>query len=355
MSQERESLEASYPTMHRVDQILERGLPITPAASHSNLEQYLASESDKRDATGTSNDQESKAKPSPAPMTLKAVDVPDVISPWFASKSFNGKEHPVIHQHRDVNRTSEKRGDVVTHEHHHRPIKTIEANGAILTPGQGQFQDRPSGLLSEETPEPIGKTTAGTLGETPGLRTPLSYYAPLSVLDHYLGASSSQESTTIDILGVVTSASSRPTKAKAGPRDFNVATRVSDPSLSPRTTRVQCFRPYSRSLTSADVGDVILLRAFVVKSRKRQCFLLSAAASAWYVWRFSKRYDEAGIGTLSKPMWARENDDQQSSESIEECAGPPVEVGVEEREHAHSLREWWMARKERVSGPKGSL
>jgi len=146
-----------------------------------------------------------------------------------------------------------------------------------------------------------------------GLRTALSYYSPLSGLEQHINQTTTDGSHILDFFGVVTLGTAPPLQAKAGPKDWSTVFRITDSSITGSTVRVQVFRHYKSALPEAGVGDVILLRNFVVKSRKRQSFLLSAKTSAWLVWRTSGR---------------------------QECKGPPVEVGVDEQEHAIKLRKW---------------
>jgi hypothetical protein len=108
--------------------------------------------------------------------------------------------------------------------------------------------------------------------------------------------------------------------------------------------RVEVYRPWKAVLPAAEVGDVVLLRSFVVKSKKRQAYLLSTDTSAWCVWRFaehSKATARGGtaVGDDGKPVWARR---MSHIEVREEVKGPPVEYGVAEKEQARKLRDWWV-------------
>ncbi|KAF4556550.1 Hypothetical protein D9617_1g084280 [Elsinoe fawcettii] len=92
--------------------------------------------------------------------------------------------------------------------------------------------------------------------------------------------------------------------------------------------RVEVYRPWKASLPSVEAGDVILLRAFHVKSRDRRTYLLSGEESAWCVFRFGEEDGE------KHPARTRIG-------PREEIKGPPLEIGDEERGRAQELRGWW--------------
>ena len=175
-----------------------------------------------------------------------------------------------------------------------------------------------------------------------GFSTVLSYFTPLFRLEELLNPSSqlSFGPNTVDIFAVVTDQTKEAARAKAGPRDYFTVFHISDASLpSQMDTRVEVFRPWMATLPVAQTGDVILLRDFAVKSRKRQAYLLSTDSSAWCVWRYQ---DAAKVSDdVQKPVWARKAGVEDGSAIREEIKGPPVELGEEEREHARHLRVWW--------------
>ena len=181
---------------------------------------------------------------------------------------------------------------------------------------------------------------------TNGFSTPLSYFTPLARLDSLLNPSSQGaygSTNTVDVLAVVTESTTDPAHAKAGPKDYYTLFRIADSSLAPPTDlRVEVFRPYKNTLPAAKQGDVVLLRAFAVKSRKRQPYLLSSDASAWCVFRYPTPSNKAGgKGGKRKPKWALRSGEEDGEDVSEEMKGPPVEFGDEERGHARGLREWW--------------
>ncbi|EUC46754.1 hypothetical protein COCMIDRAFT_25231 [Bipolaris oryzae ATCC 44560] len=168
--------------------------------------------------------------------------------------------------------------------------------------------------------------------ETPsiGLSTPLSYYTPLKDLPYFLNRSSQfHSSANPDILALVTSATTASEKAKKGPKHWNTTLHITDASSWPATTTVQCFRAYHEALPEASVGDVVLLRAFAVKSLNRHPALVSADESAWCVWRWGKSDWGAEKGTFGE------------LKTREEVKGPEVERGEGEWHEVERLRAWY--------------
>lgn len=199
---------------------------------------------------------------------------------------------------------------------------------------------------------------------THGLRTKQSYYTPLSSLSSSLNYPSSSQDAGVDVLALVIRDTSAPKRAESGPRDWQTVLSITDPSLfiwkaeeggsgevaesqaataSPtRRIQVQIFRPWKSALPQAEKGDVVLLRNFAVRSRKGKVFLMSGEASAWVVWRFGARRpaEAAPPGVAAKYAWMRKESAEERL-GMEECKGPPVEVGDEERDEVQRLREWW--------------
>ena len=216
--------------------------------------------------------------------------------------------------------------------------------GGVVTGDKETYE--PSGTADETTNGHVSAPTE-QVQLTNGFSTPLSYFTPLARLDSLLNPSSQGaygSVNTVDVFAVVTESTTEPARAKAGPKDFYTIFRVTDSSLSHQTTlRVEVFRPYKNTLPAAKEGDVVLLRAFAVKSRKRQPYLLSSDASAWCVFRYPKVSDTAaGNGGKRKPKWALKAGEGVGDGPVsEEMKGPPVEFGIEERGHARDLRLWW--------------
>lgn len=188
---------------------------------------------------------------------------------------------------------------------------------------EGEHSDIESGLDSDRhkineaaaddvennQPEHIAMSTQP--GSTPtGLRTSISYFAPLASLESHFGS-------TLDVIAIVVS-STRTSRAKTGPRDYHVTMHLADPSTttssSVHPTTISIFRPFKKALPLAQPGDAVLLRDFKVQRRKQRFMLLSTNSSAWAVFRTG---EEAQI------------------------RGPPVEYGAAERGFIRGLRDWW--------------
>ena len=319
-----EANEAQEPVRH---------LPLTPqGSSKPQLSSQLPSQAglNGRPTMDTEmpeqqEDQEAQSMQSaqqlktPARRSLRTrlSNVPDVISAWFSPK-----------------RSSIAAAQEASKEQDHSP-------------------DKPTTRAPEPEPEPTETTNPPPPAE--GLSTPHAYFTPLSALPQHLNPSTPQ---TIDILAVVTTAPKTPERAKAGPRDYFTSFRVADPSLPlqqqqqpPSSVRVEVFRPWKAVLPAAEAGDVVLLRAFAVRSRKRRAFLLSCDASAWCVWRFG----EAGgaVEEEEEGKRRRRRSSVSGAEVREEIKGPPVEFGEAERERARVLRGWWVGLRGEEGGGGG--
>lgn len=142
----------------------------------------------------------------------------------------------------------------------------------------------------------------------PGLRSNLSYFAPLATLiDHY--------NALVDTISIATEVAP-PTKARSGPKDFIMTLQLTDQSMAGTSVFAQIIRPYKPALPSLQEGDAILLRNFRVKSLDHSIILVSDSTSAWAVF-------------------------SPSSEDPE-IAGPPVEYGAEEKTFTTDLRQWYL-------------
>jgi hypothetical protein len=140
-----------------------------------------------------------------------------------------------------------------------------------------------------------------------GLRSRISYFAPLATLVDWYKA-------TIDNLSVVVEVSPL-ARATSGSRDYHIGLRVSDVSMAGTTVAVHIFRPHWTALPSVAEGDVILLRNFQVQSFEHSMMLVSCESSAWAI--FPRGSDEPRI------------------------PGPPVEYGEEELLYVKNLRNWY--------------
>ena len=260
-----------------------------------------------------------KKTPMRKSLTARLSNVPEVISDWFSPKRSSGfTVEEIAKEPGEADRPNE----VAENDQ-------VSAGTAFITNGHTSAQnERP---LSNQI-------------QTNGLATSLAYFTRLSKLDEFLNPSSQQSygSNTIDIFAVVKDKTKEPVRAKSGPKDYFTIFRITDSNPPDETSvRVEVFRPWMATLPVADIGDVILLRDFAVKSRKRQAYLLSTDASAWCVWRYADA--AAAENEAKKPVWAQKKSTLNGSGVREEVKGPPVEFGGEERGHAQQLHEWWQA------------
>jgi hypothetical protein len=211
-----------------------------------------------------------------------------------------------------------------------------------------------SDAISSATPTAEQTTTSQDSPAKPsiGLSTPLAYYTPLRDLPYFLNRSSQFHSgSNPDLLCLCTAPSSPPAKAKKGPRHWSTTFRVADLSIWPETRSVSVFRPYQEALPVAEAGDVVLLRAFGVKSEKRTPVLRSDEESSWCVWRFGKQ------------VWGKKRGAFGEVRAREEVKGPEVERGVGEWGEVEKLRAWFLeglrdtleGEREREYGNKGPL
>lgn len=140
----------------------------------------------------------------------------------------------------------------------------------------------------------------------PGLRSKLSYFAPLATLvDHY--------NALVDTISAVTEV--RPViRASSGKKDYILTLQLTDPSMAGTTYSAQILRPFKAALPSVTEGDAILLRNFKVKSFNHSMMLVSVNTSAWAVFN------------------------GQTKMQVE---GPPVEYGKEEETYATDMRQWY--------------
>ncbi|KAF7192789.1 hypothetical protein HII31_05888 [Pseudocercospora fuligena] len=208
-------------------------------------------------------------------------------------------------------------------------------------PTRSQAEDKPAQIEASEVPD--DKSGLLRRSSSNGLTTTKSYYYPLSNIEEKLNPSSQPGvDNTVDVIALVTDASSTPERAKSGPKDFFTIFKVTDQSLTSEDdadelgeVRVEVYRHWHATLPVASPGDVVLLRGFSVKSRKRRPYLLSGDASAWLVWRFSE------VGSQERETRKRPG---SSGGVREEVKGPSVEFAEGERKRARELRDWWVER-----------
>ncbi|KAH7413714.1 hypothetical protein DE146DRAFT_682915 [Phaeosphaeria sp. MPI-PUGE-AT-0046c] len=191
-------------------------------------------------------------------------------------------------------------------------------------------------VVTRSTPRRNTTQTDQPEGPSIGLSTPLAYYTPLNSLIYFLNRSSQfHTSSNPDVLALVTSATTTPVRATKGRKDWTTTFHITDISTYPSTTTVNIFRPNQIALPAADAGDVILVRAFAVKSINRHPTLTSADESSWCVWRYKK------------PVWGAKRGAFGELKAREEVKGPQVERGEGEWREVERLRGWWL---EKVQG-----
>lgn len=192
-------------------------------------------------------------------------------------------------------------------------------------PGQikrgSDSEGEPESVLSSDQESPIqeGSLSPGPSPPAPtqnhsnsepspsGLRTALSYYAPLSTLLSHFNNPTSVLATVHSFNAV--------TQSMSGPRDYHQSLYLIDPSsVSCPLTLARIFRSNEVAFPNVIQGDAILLRNFKVQSFQNRVGLQSTDSSAWAVFR-------------------------QDTEV--QIRGPPVEFGPEERSFARALWNWW--------------
>ncbi|OQE19513.1 hypothetical protein PENSTE_c015G06973 [Penicillium steckii] len=141
----------------------------------------------------------------------------------------------------------------------------------------------------------------------PGLRSKLSYFAPLATLiDHY--------NALVDTISIVHETTPI-AKATSGSKDFFITIQLTDPSMAGTTLQAQIFRRRKSVFPSIVPGNALLLRDFKVRTYDHSFILVSVESSSWAVF------------------------DGNSSEV--EMNGPPVEYALEEEAFASDLRTWY--------------
>ncbi|KAF2725156.1 hypothetical protein K431DRAFT_281124 [Polychaeton citri CBS 116435] len=270
-------------------------LPLTPQhTQQQSSTRSVEKMSEQEDGLAPISSMEAKT-PSRYSLRSRLSNIPDVISAWFTPKRTGISRESTDHKNIEIQSSPES----------------------------------PSRLVAKHETRSSGYSTAK------------AYFTPLSNLEDYMNVPNQAfGGNKIDVLALVTDSTKLPSRAKAGPRDFFTIFRITDASLpSANSMRVEVFRPWRAVLPAAEAGDVVLLRAFTVMSRKRQPYLLSTDESAWCVWRFENGSSLARDD--GKPVWARKSNGNPPDVAKEEVKGPPVEFGDEERERAMRLHMWW--------------
>ena len=205
---------------------------------------------------------------------------------------------------------SEPEGALIVKREGSEPEQPMVVVHSKIAPSPDEDQALQASIEVDDQSEDSIDETSRTPGDRhyPGLRSKLSYFAPLATLiDHY--------NALVDTISIV-SEINPPTKAGSGSKDFIMTLQLTDQSMAGASVYAQLLRPYKSALPTPSEGDAILLRNFRVKSFNHSVILVSDSTSAWAV--FSSSAEGADI------------------------AGPPLEYGVEEEEYATGLRHWYL-------------
>lgn len=207
-------------------------------------------------------------------LARKIVDCSSSAGPWFTYKEPSQSTH-----------VSDSEGE----------FENVSSSDQVSLIGEVTLSPAPT--QNHHMPEPSPS----------GLRTALSYYAPLStLLSHFNNLTS--------VLAIIHSFTPI-ARSRSGPRDYHQSLYLTDPSsVSSPLTFARIFRSNEIAHPIIVQGDAILLRNFKVQSFQNRVGLLSTNSSAWAVFRQDTRV---------------------------EVRGPPVEFGPEERSFARGLWNWW--------------
>lgn len=200
-----------------------------------------------------------------------------------------------------------------------------------------------STAMTEEDPftQADASTISANVAPFDGLRTRHGYYTALSQLPKHLNSTSSFDSK-VDVIAVVSHATTAAVKAEKGRRDWSTKMRITQPGFYRETTLVQVFRGYKAAVPQADVGDVVLLRTFQVTSMKQGgAALKSPDGSAWCVFKANAKHPGRQLRR------GRKSDDLEDEREGEEMTGPIPEFGDAERAAVEEMKAWWRDRKSR--------
>ncbi|KAL0465641.1 hypothetical protein QR685DRAFT_538281 [Neurospora intermedia] len=111
---------------------------------------------------------------------------------------------------------------------------------------------------------------------------------PLKSIRNHLGKN-------VDILAIVSSTPTNPTRAKGGPREYMMSFNVTDPSTAPtHVVEVQMYRAHKESLPIVKPGDAILLKQVEIRSMTagKGFGLRTGEGSAWAVFEATPEEDK---------------------------------------------------------------
>ncbi|KAF1847999.1 uncharacterized protein K460DRAFT_333581 [Cucurbitaria berberidis CBS 394.84] len=346
--------ESTSPSPRMVRRTRRHVYELSPEARES-MEESPDEATPKLDITGESegeDDHQIRSSPPPAPSELYALPSGSTATiPFINQQSLKADNMPITPDATQQTTTEPQPGFTAVQQ----------GDGLLMTPQPTQATSRElrsfqadidqAPMIKKSTPRRnVTSTDVASASASPhseaassssdvveaeqpsiGLSTPLAYYTPLKDLVFFLNRSSQFHSAASpDVLALVTSSSTPSEKAKKGPKHWNTTLHITDLSTWPTITTVQLFRAYQTALPHADVGDIILLRSFAVKSLNRQPMLISADESSWCVWRYGK------------PVWGAKRGAYGEIRAREEMNGPTVERGEGEWREVERLRTWWV-------------
>ncbi|KAI2793914.1 hypothetical protein POX_a00502 [Penicillium oxalicum] len=187
-------------------------------------------------------------------------------------------------------------------------IEPTETEEQFLQKDEPQPSTDDTTMNAPETPVVVVRKASLPNREAQGLRSKLSYFAPLaSLADHY--------NALVDTISIVYEYGPI-AKATSGARDYYMTLFLTDPSMAGTTLEARIFRRYKSAMPTVTEGSAILLRDFKPHSHQHSMVLISVDSSSWAV------FDHPGPE-------AKMN-------------GPPVEYGDEEVRFASDLRRWYI-------------
>jgi hypothetical protein len=206
----------------------------------------------------------------------------------------------------------------VSEEEHITSEEQVAADGvAAVLPTTELLEDRQQDgedIAAPESTDKAPETPIVVFSKPPvpdrdahGLRSKLSYFAPLATLaDHY--------NALVDTISVVYEFSPV-AKETSGSRAYSMTIYLTDPSMAGTILQAQIFRRYKSAMPSIAEGQAILLRDFKVQTHDHSMALVSVESSSWAVF--------------------------DGSSPDAKMTGPPVEYGSEEEAFASGLRRWY--------------
>lgn len=258
------------------------------------------------DATPLELEDDTKDMPSSQKTDGHAVQLPTSATRRVSQRLSRKSEVSTAVQSPFFSKKKQSREDVVVEEDLLEPT-TLQPRTS--PPRRGTTPDtRDTATAAPSSPK--GKHVASQVGT----HTSLAYYPTLTQLHEYHGQ-------LVDIIAACAEASTKPVKAKTGPRDWYTTTRLADTKSTSSKIPIQIFRPYKEALPEAHVGDVMILRNVKVQTAQHNWTLISTDSSAWAVFKSNVE---------SRAMF----DDVKST-------GPQLEYGRGEVARVKELIRWW--------------